>query len=56
MSEPPISPLRRRMIKDRSLCNFGEKTQNDCIRHVKTFSTFLGHSPASATGEDLRRY
>ena len=56
MSETPISPLRRRMIEDMSLRNFGEKTQNDYIRHVKTFSTFLGHSPAGATGEDLRRY
>jgi site-specific recombinase XerD len=56
MSETPISPLRRRMIEEMSLRNFGEKTQNDYIRHVKTFSTFLGHSPARATGEDLRRY
>jgi integrase/recombinase XerD len=29
MSETPISPLRRRMIEDMSLRNFGEKTQND---------------------------
>jgi integrase/recombinase XerD len=56
MSETPISPLRRRMIEDMSLRRFGEKTQNDYIRHVKTFSTFLGRSPATATGEDLRRY
>ena len=56
MSDTPISPLRRRMIEDMSLRNYGEKTQNDYIRHVKTFSTFLGHSPARATGEDLRRY
>jgi integrase/recombinase XerD len=35
---------------------FGEKTQNDYIRHVKTFSTFLGRSPMRATPEDLRRF
>jgi site-specific recombinase XerD len=35
---------------------FGDKTQNDYIRHVKTFSTFLGRSPVTATAEDLRRY
>jgi site-specific recombinase XerD len=35
---------------------FGEKTQNDYIRHVKTFSTFLGRSPIKAKPEDLRRY
>jgi integrase/recombinase XerD len=56
MSETPISPLRARMIEDMSVRKFGEKTQNDYIRHVKSFSTFLGRSPAKATGEDLRRY
>src|SRR5215467_3605020 len=56
MSKMPISPLRARMIEDMSVRQFGEKTQNDYIRHVKTFSTFLGRSPARATPEDLRRY
>ena len=56
MSETPISPLRARMIEDMSVRKFGEKTQKDYIRHVKTFSTFLGRSPATATGEDLRQY
>jgi integrase/recombinase XerD len=56
MSETPISPLRARMIEDMSMRKFGEKTQNDYIRHVKTFSTFLGRSPHKATPEDLRRF
>jgi site-specific recombinase XerD len=56
MSETPISPLRARMIEDMSVRKFGEKTQNDYIRHVKTFSTFLGRSPTKAKPEDLRRY
>src|SRR5262250_2254996 len=56
MSETPISPLRARMIEDMSARKFGEKTQNDYIRHVKTFSTFLGRSPVRATAEDLRRF
>jgi len=56
MSKTPISPLRARMIEDMSVRKFGEKTQNDYIRHVKTFSTFLGRSPATASAEDLRRY
>ena len=56
MSETPISPLRRRMIEDMGLRKFGEKTQHDYIVYVKTFSTFLGRSPATATPEDLRRY
>jgi integrase/recombinase XerD len=56
MSETSISPLRARMIEDMNVRKFGEKTQNDYIRHVKSFSTFLGWTPAKATPEDLRRY
>ena len=56
MSIKPISDLRRRMIEDMSVRNFGEKTQQDYIRHVERFVTFLGRSPETATGEDLRRY
>jgi hypothetical protein len=48
MSEKPISPLRQRMIEDMSLGNFGEKTRNDYIRNVKTFTAFLGRSPDTA--------
>jgi integrase/recombinase XerD len=55
MSEKPISPLRRRMIEDMTVRNFVEKTRNDYIRHVRTFTAFLGRAPDTATGEDLRR-
>jgi hypothetical protein len=56
MSEKPISPLRRRMIEDMSVRKFGDKTQNDYIRHIENFAKFLGRSPDTATAEDLRRY
>jgi site-specific recombinase XerD len=56
MSAKPISPLRRRMIEDMTVRNFVEKTRNDYIRHVRTFTAFLGRSPDTATGEDLRRF
>src|SRR5450631_4019479 len=56
MSAKPISPLRRRMIEDMSVRKFGEKTQHDYIRHIENFAKFLGRSPDTATGEDLRRY
>ena len=56
MSEKPISPLRQRMIEDMSVRNFVEKTRTDYIRHVKTFTAFLGRSPDTATPEDLRRF
>src|ERR1700756_773356 len=42
MSEKPISPLRQRMIEDMTVRNFVEKTRNDYIRQVKTFTAFLG--------------
>jgi len=31
------------------------KTSNDYIRHVRTFTTFLGRLPDGATAKDLRR-
>ena len=52
----PISPLRRRMIEDMTVRGFGEKTQSDYIRHVKNFTIFLGRSPDTAEGEDLRTF
>ena len=48
MSEKPISPLRRRMIEDMTVRNFVEKTRNDYIRHVKTFT-------ASSSGPESLR-
>jgi site-specific recombinase XerD len=56
MSEKPISPLRRRMIEDMTVRNFIDKTRNDYIRQVRTFTAFLGRSPDTATAEDLRRF
>ena len=56
MSEKPISPLRRRMIEDMTVRNFVEKTRNDYIRHVRSFTAFLGRPPDAATPEDLRRF
>ena len=55
MSEKPISPLRRRMIEDMTVRNF-VKTHNDYIRHVRTFTTFLGRAPDTAAPEDLRLF
>ena len=56
MTETAISPLRQRMIEDMLVRNLVEKTRNDYIRHVKTFTAFLGRSPDTATPEDLRRF
>jgi site-specific recombinase XerD len=56
MTQEAVSPLCRRMIEDMAVRNFVEKTRNDYIRHVKTFTAFLGRSPDTATPEDLCRY
>ena len=56
MTQEALSPLRRRMIEDMTVRNFVVKTRNDYVRHVKTFTAFLGRSPDTATPEDLRRY
>ena len=56
MSKKPISPLRQRLIDDMTARRFKEKVQNDYVRHVRRFATFLGQSPDTATSEDLRRY
>ena len=36
--------------------SFGDKTQHDYIRHIETFARFLGRSPDTATGDDIRRF
>jgi hypothetical protein len=56
MSDKPISDLRRRMIADMTIRSFGDKTQRDYIRHIETFARFLGRSPDTATGDDIRRF
>src|SRR5260370_31189039 len=56
MSDKPISPLRRRMIEDMTVRNFVEKTRNDYIRHVRTFTAFVGRAPDTAMPEDLRLF
>ena len=56
MSIEAVSPLRKRMIEDMTIRQFGGKTQGDYIRQVREFTAFLGRSPDRAEPEDLRRY
>ena len=44
------------MIADMTVRSFGEKTQHDYIRHVEAFARFLGRSPDTSTGDDIRRF
>ena len=52
----PVTPLRRRMLEDMAMRGLREETQRDYIRFVSGFATFLGHSPETATAEDIRRF
>ena len=49
MSEKPLSPLRRRMIKGMSLGRFTPDPQRESIRAVKRLTVFRGRSPDTAT-------
>lgn len=56
MNDKPISDLRHRMLEDMAVRRLGEKTRHDYIKHIETFTRFLGRSPDAATAEDLRRF
>src|SRR5690349_2502957 len=56
MSDKPISDLRRRMIADMTVRGFSDKTQHGYIRQIETFARFLGRSPDTASGDDIRRF
>jgi len=56
MRDKPISDLRRRVIADMTVRSFSDKTQHDYIRHIETFARFLGRSPDTASGDDIRRF
>jgi site-specific recombinase XerD len=51
-----VSPLRQRMVEDMRMRKLAPKTQLAYIRAVRKFTKFLGHSPDTATDEDLRRF
>ena len=55
-STQPISPLRQRMIEDMNLRKLAPKTQTSYLRAVKKLADYLGHSPDTATAEDLRQF
>ncbi len=55
-SHPPASALRRRMIEDMTVRGFVAKTRHNYVCHMRAFSAFIGRSPDTATGEDVRRF
>jgi integrase/recombinase XerD len=55
-TDAPISPLRQRMQQDMLMRGLGPHTQQDYIRHVRRFATFLGRPPDTATAEEIRSF
>jgi len=55
-SSQAISPLRQRMIEDMSMRKLKPSTQKGYLRSVKRLAEFLGHSPHTATAEELRSF
>jgi integrase/recombinase XerD len=55
-TDAPTTPLRQRMQQDMRMRGLGAHTQQDYVRHVRRFATFLGRSPDTATAEDIRRF
>ena len=55
-STQPLSPLRQRMIEDMHMRKLAPKTQASYICAVKKLADYLGHSPHTASTEDLRRF
>ena len=56
MTDEKMSPLRARMMEDMRIRGMGDKAQKSHIRAIKDFANFLGHSPDTATPEELRAY
>ncbi len=56
MNTNPISPLRKRLIEDVQMRKLSPSTQANYIRAVIKLTDYLGHSPDTATAEELREF
>lgn len=51
-----LSPLRRRMIEDMTVCNLSPATQRSYISALSKFSRYFGRSPDRLELEDVRAF
>src|SRR5512134_2846205 len=51
-----MSPLRRRMIEDMTVCNLSPATQRSYLHAVAKFSRYFGRSPDRLDLEDVRAF
>jgi integrase/recombinase XerD len=51
-----VSPLRRRMIEDMTVCNLSPATQRSYFNAVSKFSRYFGRSPDHLGLEDVHAF
>jgi integrase len=56
MTDQPMPALRRRFLDDMRIKGLLPKTQTMYLRAMREFTRFLGHSPDTATPEELRAF
>ena len=56
MSDQYVPKLRQRFLEDMRLKGLQPKTQTMYLRAMREFTRYLGHSPDSATPEELRAF
>ena len=56
MSDQHVPALRQRFLEDMRIKGLQPKTQTMYLRAMRDFTRFLGHSPDTATPEELRAF
>jgi integrase len=56
MTDRPMPALRRRFLDDMRIKGLQPKTQTMYLRAMREFTRFVGHSPDTATPEELRAF
>ena len=56
MSDQYVPALRQRFLEDMQIKGLQPKTQTMYLRGMRDFTRFLGHTPDSATPEELRAF
>ena len=56
MTDQYVPTLRQRFLEDMRIKGLQPKTQTMYLRAMREFTRYLGHSPDSATPEELRAF
>ena len=56
MTDQSVPKLRQRFLEDMRIKGLQPKTQTMYLRAMREFTRFVGHSPDTATPEELRAF